>query len=112
MVKDGLAKELAFKPRPEGQDSSHVKSQEKNIPRKEKAQEAGKSLFFSRNSQTSLGEWSLESQAESVGDETREEGWSHVLPDLRSLRSKNFKFYSRYRRKSSEFQTEGRQILS
>ena len=84
MVKEVLTEELAFKPRPEGQDSSHMKSQEKNILRREKEQEAGKSLLFSRNSQMCKGEWSLESKAESAGDKRREKGWGQIPPALTS----------------------------
>ena len=38
MVKGVLTERLVFKPRPEGQDSGHMKSQEKNVLRREKEQ--------------------------------------------------------------------------
>lgn len=82
LIKEGLAEQLAFKPRAEGQDSSHMKSQEKNILRRAKEQEAGKSLLFSRNSQMSVGKWSLKHKVESSGGKKREEGWGPVIPGL------------------------------
>lgn len=44
MVKK-VSRELVLKPRAKGQDCSHMKSQGMTIQRKEKEQEAGKSLF-------------------------------------------------------------------
>lgn len=58
-----LTEYLASKPRPEGQVSSHMKSQEKNILRREKVQESGESFHFSRNNQKSIGEVELREQS-------------------------------------------------
>ena len=45
-MKEVLTERLVFKPRPEGQDSGHMKSQEKNVLRREKEQEGGKACSF------------------------------------------------------------------
>ena len=49
-MKEVLTERLVFKLRPKGQDSGHMKSQEKNVLRREKEQEGGESLLFSRKS--------------------------------------------------------------
>jgi len=43
-VKEVLTERLVFKLRPKGQDSGHMKSQEKNVLRREKEQEGGGKL--------------------------------------------------------------------
>lgn len=55
VVIEGLPEKPVFVPRPEGQHSSRIMSQEKTILWSEKEPEAGKSLLFSSNGQMSVG---------------------------------------------------------
>ena len=59
-----MKERLVSKPRPEGQDSGHMKSQEKNVLRREKEQEGGKLALFQKQSNVYGGVW--------LGEQSRE----------------------------------------
>lgn len=110
VVTGGLAQELAFKSRPEGQDSSHKKSQEKNILRRGKEQGSGKNFPFSRHSQLSAGKVEFGKQSREY--RTRDER-ARLGPDHAGIISpgKKFSFYFRYNRKSAENSKQRRDTL-
>ena len=80
-MKEVLTERLVFKPRPEGARLRPYEEPGEECFKERQRARRGESLLFSRNSQTCMGEQSLESKAELV--EIRRAG--KVRPDSTSF---------------------------